>query len=190
MAALPAAEAGGRPAANAATHSSPKTSVHVDTVFSFTPRTGFSSIGVGELVAAATIVCGRRRGLFLLDFAFGIPVLPYLFRWFAQLQLHLRRPPGTCRRGLWTRTQTILPPQQANARSHLGAIRFRRIHVLAVPLAVSSHKPGKFLFKEAEERPPGVRHEVEDPRGEPFRICIAGPACQGIEICFAVGQPG
>src|SRR5580704_3916692 len=150
MAALPAAEAGGRPAANAATHSSPKTSVHVDTVFSFTPRTGFSSIGVGE----------RRRGPFLLDFAFGIPVLPYLFRWFAQLQLHLRRPPGTCRRGLWTRTQTILPPQHGNARSHLGAIRFRRIHVLAVPLAVSSHKPGKFLFKEAEERPPGVRHEV------------------------------
>jgi hypothetical protein len=39
----PAAETGGRPATNAAKHASAKTIVHVETVFSFTPLTGFGS---------------------------------------------------------------------------------------------------------------------------------------------------
>jgi hypothetical protein len=77
MAVVPAAEAGGRPAANAATHSSAKTSVKVDTVLSFTPRTGFSSAGAGAHMTFGVIACAPRRGRFLRDLTFGIPVLLY-----------------------------------------------------------------------------------------------------------------
>jgi hypothetical protein len=49
----------------------------VDTVFNFTPRTGFCSIGVGELTTVAMTAYAPRREPFLLDLAFGIPVLPY-----------------------------------------------------------------------------------------------------------------
>jgi len=75
VAVVPAAEAGGRPAANAATHNSAKTSVHVDTVFNFTPRTGFSSFGAGAAATVFTIVCVPRLGRFLRDRTFDIPVL-------------------------------------------------------------------------------------------------------------------
>src|SRR5277367_5088388 len=77
MAVAPSADAGGRPAANAATHSSAKTSVKVDTVFNFTPRTSFSSARADAVATAFTIACAPRRGLFLRDLTFGIPVLLY-----------------------------------------------------------------------------------------------------------------
>jgi hypothetical protein len=77
MAVVPAADAGGRPAANAATHSSAKTSVHVDTVFNFTPRTGFSSTGAGAVTTVFDIACVPRPDRFLRDRAFAIPVLLY-----------------------------------------------------------------------------------------------------------------
>ncbi|HXA77532.1 MAG TPA: hypothetical protein VNV41_10420 [Candidatus Acidoferrales bacterium] len=73
MAVVPASDAGGRPAAHAATHSSAKTSVHVDTVFSFTPHTGFSS--TGKLVTVATAAAAQRRGRFPRDLRFDIAVL-------------------------------------------------------------------------------------------------------------------
>lgn len=77
MAVVPAADAGGRPAANAATHSSAKTSVHVDTVFNFTPRTGFSSVGAGAIATAFAIARVLRCVRFLRDRTFDIPVLLY-----------------------------------------------------------------------------------------------------------------
>jgi len=56
--ACPIAEAGGRPAANAARQTSAKISVNVETVFSFTPRTGFgSSVGFGGAGTNASLGC-------------------------------------------------------------------------------------------------------------------------------------
>src|SRR5271169_288021 len=79
LAPVPAAEAGGRPAANAATQSNAKTSVNVDTVFSFTPRGGFSSVraaaGAGTSANLGCAARRRPRGCLLRTATFGIRFL-------------------------------------------------------------------------------------------------------------------
>jgi hypothetical protein len=75
----PAAETGGRPATNAARHASAKSIVHMETVFSFTPRIGFGS-GAATLVrcgavARAAVMRERPLYVFLRELILGIALL-------------------------------------------------------------------------------------------------------------------
>ena len=68
----PAAESGGRPARNAPKHSSAKSMVSMDTVFSFIPRTGFATGGTIRSFETGAIARERAADVFLRTFMAGI----------------------------------------------------------------------------------------------------------------------